>query len=118
MVKILISVQGLGPLIDVVECDLGRDVPVDAQSVLDRINGMIDEAVECVEDNDLIGQFEHLISEAEFSDDEMLYLAPELYLFKHVLIEIQRHPYTRRHPKRLRHVSMVGLLGDLMLHYH
>lgn len=79
---------------------------------------MIDEAVECTQSEDLVSQFEHLLSEAtEFSDDEMLYLAPELYLFKRVLTEIRRHPYTRRHPKTLRHIAMVGLLGDLMLYY-
>lgn len=78
---------------------------------------MIDEALDCVDTEDLVSQFERLLDQAELSDDELLFVAPELYFFKRVLDQIRRHPYTRRHPQPLRHVSMVGLLGDLMLYY-
>lgn len=121
MLKIIITVEAIGPLLDVVQCDLGQDTPVDPADVRRRINDMIDEALEYFlecEPRDLGRFIEQQIADSDLSEDELLFVAPELYLFKRTLEQIRRHPFTQHRQDRLLHMEMVDSLGDLLLHFH
>lgn len=116
--KIIVSVSAIKPVVEMVEVDLGQDAPIDRRTVLNRINGMINEAFDCLQPtDDVVESIRRILKDNEMDDDELLFVAPEVYLFKRLLEEIQIHPHTQRQPRKLRHITVLGLFGDFMLHY-
>jgi hypothetical protein len=116
--QIILTVSSIKPVVDMVEVDLGQDVPVDRCSVLNRINGMINEAFDCFHpSDDMVETIQRMLEDNELDDDELLFVAPEVYLFKCLLEELEIHPLTQQKKLSLRYVSVVGVFGDFMLHY-
>jgi hypothetical protein len=116
--NIIVSVASIKPVIEMIEVDLGQDAPVDSRTVLKRINGMISEAFDCLLPNgDVIAAIERMLMDNELDDDELLFVAPEVYLLERLLEEIRCHPFTNRQSRKLRHITVIGVFGDLILHY-
>lgn len=116
--KIIVSVSSIKPVVEMIEVDLGQDAPVDRRTILNRINGMINEAFDCFHpSDDVVETIQRMLEDNELDDDELLFVAPEVYLFRCLLEELEIHPFTHQRKLKLQYVSVVGVFGDFMLHY-